>query len=168
MDIFSIAMMFFLIMDPLGNTPIRYEYDAAGRVIAQIGPDGSRVEIATDLATNTTQVTDRIGTVITFSYDDNGNITDSSGGGAAFQFTYDARDNKLTQTDALGNTSSFSYDANDNLLSETDPLGNITSYTYNAGGFPNSVTDALGNVMNFTHDANGNPTHKRIVIQHGD
>jgi YD repeat-containing protein len=42
-------------------------------------------------------------------------------------YTYDDRDNKLTETNAIGKTTTFTYDAKDNLASQSDPLGNVTA-----------------------------------------
>ena len=48
-------------------------------------------------------------------------------------FTYDANDNVLTETNALGKTTN-TYDSNDHRTSITDPLGNVTRFTYNILG----------------------------------
>jgi RHS repeat-associated protein len=146
------------IVDPLGNMPMRYEYDAAGRVVKQYDAEGNSITIDNNVAAGTTTVTDRIGTVRTFSYDTRGNITSASDGTTTVQRTFDARGNKLTEIDQLGNLRVFSYDANDNLLTERDPLGNTTSYSYGAGTRITGVTDAQSNSSSFAYDAQGNPT----------
>jgi RHS repeat-associated protein len=144
------------IIDPLGNIPVRNEYDADGRLIAQIDADGNRTEMTHDIAARTSVVTDRLGTEALFQYDENGFVTQADLDGQSTQFTYDERGNKLSQTDARGNTRTFTYDSNDLLLLETDPLGNTVSYTYDSNGHLTSLTDASGNTTQFDLDPNGN------------
>src|SRR6185503_17493628 len=120
---------------------------------------GNSIAIDTNPATGTTVVTDRIGTIRTFTYDPGGNITSASDGTTSVQRTFDARGNKLTETDQLGHVRLFSYDGSDNLLTERDALGNTTSYGYGGvGGRVSGVTDALGNATAFAYSAQGNPT----------
>ena len=147
--------------DPEGNTPLRNEYDASGRLVAQIDAAGNRTEYDHDVAGNTETVTDRDGTPSVFEYDDEGNLTRSDIGAASQTYTYDARGNRLTETDGNGNTITFTYNANDQVTSETDPLGNTTSYDYDAEGRVAGITDPGGAELNFTYDGNGNLTEQR-------
>ena len=63
---------------------------------------------------------------------------------------------KIKQTDALGNVTQWSYDANGNMTSTTDALGNVISYTYNALNELTQTTYADGTTSKTTYDANGN------------
>lgn len=147
--------------DPLGNTPIRNEYDADGRLIAQTDADGNRTLFDSDPNAGTETVTQQDGTVTLLQYDQAGNLTSGSVGAATKTYTYDANGNRLTETDANGNTTTFTYDANDQMLSETDALGNAMTYSYTANGRPLQVVDPSGAELNFTYDANGNVTEQR-------
>ena len=91
--------------------------------------------------------------------------------------TYDADDNPLSRTDALGNVTQFAYDANGNLTQTTDALGNVATISYTANGLPRDrhrpatatspptpttpratsiqVTDALGNITSYSYDGVG-------------
>lgn len=145
------------IEDPRGITPLRYEYENDGRLVATIDAEGNRAEVTHDLAAQQEILYDRRGNATVVSYDESGNVlakTDALGN--TISFTYDADGNKLSETDALGETTSFSYDAQGNLLSRTDPEGNTTSYTYNARGQELTVTDALGRTVTNTYDSSGN------------
>jgi large repetitive protein len=81
------------IVDPLGRTPIRNDYDASGRLLKHTDASGNEIAYIHDLAARVETVTDRLGNQTTFNYDNRGNV--------------------LQKTDALGNTTSFTYDAND-------------------------------------------------------
>lgn len=147
------------IVDPRGITPARNEYDDEGRLIAIVDADGNRVEFTHNLGTQQEVITDRLGNVTVYEYDDDGDVVSQTDAlGNMTSYTYDDHGNKLTETDALGNTTTYTYDAKDNMLSETDPLGNTTAYTYNSRGQVLTTTDPEGNVTTNTYDANGNLT----------
>jgi RHS repeat-associated protein len=120
------------ITDARGITPIRNEYDVAGRLIKHIDANGNEIIYTHDLAAKTEIVRDRLGNATTFAYDVRGNV--------------------LQKTDALGNVSLFSYDLSDNVLTETNALGRTTTYTYDGNDNRTSVTDALGNRSEFTYN----------------
>lgn len=125
------------IIDPLGNTGIRGEYDDNGRLISMKDADGNNVSITTNLGDNSQVIVDALGNQTIFQYDARGNTT--------------------AVTNALGNTTTSIYDTNNNLTSETDPLGNTTSYTYDSRGNVTSTTDPLGNQRTFSYGVNGVP-----------
>ncbi|MEZ5552746.1 MAG: FG-GAP-like repeat-containing protein [Pseudomonadales bacterium] len=149
------------IIDPLGNTPLRNEYDAGGRLIAQIDGAGNRREYDHDVINGTETVTDGGGTIRVVQYDEDGNVVSGSVGAAASTFTYDSRGNKLTETNPNGFVRSFTYNANDQMTSETDPLGNLTSYAYDSAGRITQIAAAGGEELNFSFDTNGNVTAQR-------
>jgi RHS repeat-associated protein len=156
------------ITDARGITPIRNEYDVAGRLIKHTDANGNEIIYTHDLAAKTEIVRDRLGNATTFAYDVRGNVLQKTDAlGHVSSFTYDLFDNVLTETNALGRTSTYTYDGIDNRTSVTDALGNRSEFTYNnlsslvtakdaknnvttnVYGFRNSLsstTDALGNV----------------------
>ncbi len=71
--------------------------------------------------------------------------------------TYDAFNNKLTETDNLGRVTEFAYDSEQHLTTLTDALDRETVTTYFANGLPETVTDARGKVTSFTYDTYGYP-----------
>lgn len=116
----------------------QYEYDERGNMLVQIDPDGIRSEMSWDENDNLLQ------TVI----DPGGlDITTSS--------TYDERNNRLTETDALGRVTTYTYDEDDNVLTVTDPLGGVTVFGYNGDGRLATMTDPVGTVTSYVYDANG-------------
>ena len=76
----------------------------------------------------------------------------------ADHYTYDAFDNKLTETNALHKTTTYTYDGLGNRLTEADPLGNTTTYTYNSRNQVLTITDPQHHTTTNIYDANGNLT----------
>jgi RHS repeat-associated protein len=145
------------VKDPRGVQPLRNEYDDTGRLIKHVDASGKEITYAHNLETRQEVVTDRLGNVTVYEYDERGNIVRSTEPGGGVQTaTFDERGNKLSQTNALGKTVTYTYDAADNLTSETDAAGARTSYTYNNRGQILTVTDPRGGVSAKTYDANGN------------
>jgi RHS repeat-associated protein len=113
------------VIDPLGRTGERTDYDAQGRLIKIIDGAGNPVQVTYDTTDLIQTVTDQLGNTTTLEYDQRGNL--------------------LSRIDALGDVTRMTYDANNDVLTETDPLGRTTSFTYDARGNALTKTDALGN-----------------------
>jgi YD repeat-containing protein len=77
------------IIDPLGRTPIRNDYDASGRLLKHTDANGNEISYLHNIAARIETVTDRLGHQTTFGYDNRGNV--------------------LQKTDALNNHTSFQY-----------------------------------------------------------
>ncbi|HUP82468.1 MAG TPA: putative Ig domain-containing protein [Pirellula sp.] len=182
--IYSIGMPHYLdqVLDPLGNTGVRTEYESNGRLKSIVGANGNRVSVLPIVLGTTEKVTDPLGNSTTYTYDDRGNTVVSvgpdgiltrqtfddenhvltetvvlaNGTGLITAFTYDSDGNMLTETDPLGNTTRFTYGPFGSRLTETDPLGNVISNAFDSAGRLLSITDALGNLSLFTYDSAGN------------
>jgi RHS repeat-associated protein len=159
------------VIDPLGRTGVRTEYDDQGRLNKMIDAAGNPVQLSYDPTHSLETVTDALGNPTTYEYDDLGNVvTEIDAKGGITRRTYDANNNMLTETDPLGNTTSYTYDGNGNILTETDPLGHVTRSTYltiTPGLFERirgarsvtllqTTTDPLGNTTTNSYDAAGN------------
>ncbi len=72
-------------------------------------------------------------------------------------YTYDAFNNKLTETDNLSRVTSYEYDTEQHLTKVTDPLTRETTTTYYTNGLPHTVTDAKSHVTTFAYDTYGYP-----------
>src|SRR5271157_6330637 len=119
------------VIDPLGRTGVRTEYDAQGRLISLIDANGKTVQLAHDPADSLETVTDALGNPTTFEYDPFGNVVkEVDANGSVTTRTYDDANNMLTETDPLGHTTTYTYDGSGNVLTTTDPLGNVTANTY--------------------------------------
>ncbi|MEZ6192087.1 MAG: LamG-like jellyroll fold domain-containing protein [Phycisphaerales bacterium] len=96
-------------------------------------------------------------------YDAVGNVvrTRTRAGGTvinANEFTYNARNELVTSTNALGHTQSFTYDGNGNQVTSTDEEGSTSRVFYDALNRQVAVQDALGYTTTFEYDDLGNLT----------
>ncbi|MGA6136394.1 RHS repeat domain-containing protein [Acinetobacter dispersus] len=137
------------------NEMTLYDYDTLGRLIKKIDSDG-RATTQTYFDTGEIQVVDSGSSIIlneinpsgrifkkrngtdsnyywkTFTYDGNGNITQTQTAlGIIEKWTYDALNRNTTHTDGEGYTSTIVFDKSNNKVSEKD-AGNVGSspYTY--------------------------------------
>ena len=77
--------------------------------------------------------------------------------GNSITYSYDAKGNPATKTDANGNTITYSYDGLNRLLKKTYPDSTTTSFTYDAKG--NMLTAANAAIAyTLTYDASGRVT----------
>ncbi len=74
---------------------------------------------------------------------------------AETSYSYDAKDNLVSLTDAEGNTTEFEYDANNRLTKEIRPGGEETSYTYDAAGNLTEKIDAKNQKKRYIYDDSG-------------
>jgi YD repeat-containing protein len=94
--------------------------------------------------------------VTSFSYDTSGRLTTLTHPDSSTRtFTYDSADNRLTETDELGNTTSYAYDKLNRLTSVTDRESAVTGVTYNALGEVTKVTDPLGYATDYQFSNRG-------------
>ncbi|MCS7469110.1 putative Ig domain-containing protein [Stieleria sp. ICT_E10.1] len=174
------------IVDPLGRTGIRSEYDDLGRLVKMIDADDQSIELIHDPANFIDTVKNQLGHETTYEYDIRGNVvTEIDGEGGITRYTYDdpndptletsmtkllADGTELTTTmqydsdgnliieiDPLGRQTLTTFDSFGNVLTTTDPLGNTTINAYDASGNLLSITDPVGQVTSFTYDVTGNP-----------
>jgi|GEM_PF-6481062 len=118
----------------------QYEYDAAGRQTAQVNPLGHRVETDYDSRNNVIQVATRV----------NGTIIRRT------RHTYNKRNEKISDTDALGHVWGCEYDEDGRKITAIDPQANETRTFYDALGRRIGSQDALGNTVTWDYDAEGN------------
>ncbi len=124
------------IIDPLGRTGVRTEYQSDGRLKSVTSGTDTTNHLAYNLNAQLVSSTDALGHVTTNSYDERGNV--------------------VSTTDALGRTSTMAYDESDHLISLTNPLGHTTRFSFDAAGNQTSITDALGHTSTYVYDTAGN------------
>ncbi len=145
------------IIDTLGRTGIRNEYDASGRLKAIINADGKRIETTYDPDNQLETISDPFGHVTINEFDSQGNlvrVTDAVG--AVTQTEYDTNNYPTRKIDALGRETRMVNDGFGYKLSETDARGNTTRWTYGHFGDETSKTDSLGHVTRTDYDSKGN------------
>jgi len=127
-----------------------------------------------------TKITRANDSIVTYSYDQRGNLLTSSENtnGATTKYTYeptfsqvtsitdpdnnittieyDDKGNPISIKNALGDERLFTYNDKGQIETATDERSNVTEYTYNADGNILSITNQLGGVTNFTYGDAGN------------
>ena len=90
------------IEDPLGRKPIRNEYYPDGRLWKHIDAFGKQIVYSHDVSGREEIDTDRLNGIRRLIYDERGNVLEETDPeGKTVVRTYDARNNRLTETDAL-------------------------------------------------------------------
>ncbi|NLG85563.1 MAG: RHS repeat protein, partial [Firmicutes bacterium] len=145
------------ITDTLTRTT-NFEYDAAGRVSAQIRPDGTRIPFTYDANGNVTSITPPGKPAHTFTYtpvdlEETYNPPPVVGGGMN-QIRYDYNLNRqviqITRPD--GQTIGFAYDTMGRLVTVSTPEGE-SGYVYDATS--GNLTDIIavdGGALSYTYD----------------
>ncbi|MCD2190987.1 RHS repeat-associated core domain-containing protein [Actinomycetospora soli] len=149
---------------PGPRQPIRYGYDSRSRITSVTDGNGVVIEYAYDAADRVVQQSQRDGTtrrvIQQTDFDANGNKTSNYFAGVTKQFTYNPRNQVLTDVrrgGALAPTDSvtYTYDAVNNLSSLTD-AGGKTSYKYNTANDLTELTDLAGGKTTYDYDRDGN------------
>jgi RHS repeat-associated protein len=157
------------VIDPLGRSGVKTEYDDSGRLKYMVDTNGEKVELVYDPDNSIQKVKDVFGKETTYVYDSRGNVlTEIDPLGKRIDRTFDADNNVWTETvittelNAAGNPvevkskTEWTYDNRGNKLTEKDALGNVSRWTYNSRGQVLTETDALGNSASYTYDKRGN------------
>ncbi|MDR0609673.1 MAG: hypothetical protein LBG58_06140, partial [Planctomycetaceae bacterium] len=154
------------VIDPLGRSAAKTEFDEQGRIKKVIDADGKVIEYEFDTGSKIQKVKDQLGNVTIIENDDRGNvIREVSPEGAVTLRTYDGNNNMLTETQVVIHngveiklTTTYTYDADNNKLSETDARGNVTRYTYNKYGQVTSTTSGGVTTYTYYNEQTGLPT----------
>ena len=156
-----------------GGTPAWtvYTYDASGRTLTAVKPDGASTTTYSYQGNNTT-VTDPAGKWKTFTSDASGNLTavtepntgSNCSGNCATDYTYDGASHLLgvSMPRSTGTqTRSFTWYGS-HLASSTNPENGTVTYQYDGSGRVNQRVDAKGQKTVYTYDVYGRLTE----VQH--
>jgi YD repeat-containing protein len=158
------------------NAVSRQVYDAYGRVLQTVDPNGRVTSTRYEDGGRTVVVTDPLGRGVRSQYDAQGRtlvVTDALGSQTRWQYDDAARTTTMTTpegtkvvtamtrhgqtlsiTDGRGNRTQFAYDRDGHLKTTTDALGRIqASQTYDKSGRLYEVVDARGTVVRYAYDA---------------
>jgi RHS repeat-associated protein len=159
--LYSTARAHYLtnIIDPLGHSALRLEYDSAGRLVGIRDALGNLT--SQDFPDpNTAVFKDANGHTNIVRYDDNGNETMKAIPGISTNyFAFDANNNEIWRQDARGFVTTRAYDVRGNLTNLVDALSNVTAIAYNDLNKPTSVKDASGQTTQFHYNSQGQLTN---------
>jgi len=132
-------------VDQLGNTTTYSYRDGSAQPSSIVDPRGNVTgATASDYTT-------------TFVYDDRGNTLQRTTPLAIEKWTYNARNDVTSHTDARGHTTTFGYDGNGNLTSKTEPGNVVTQYGRDpVTGVMTSETDPRGKTTTLGYDSQWN------------
>jgi RHS repeat-associated protein len=163
-----------------GKLSWRYEYDAAGRLVAEADFNGAVTRYARDAAGQVTGQASCTGEQISYRYDDVGNMTERCVGGEVTTFSYDPagrlvraanqdvfieleRDiaGRVTAETCNGRTVRSQYDAAGRRLRRITPSGAETRWDYDRAGRLAAVYTG-GQSITFGYDQAGRETMREL------
>ena len=147
--------------DPKGRVST-FQYDAEGRLIRTLQPDGSSVQQTWDANSRRTSMTNEEGQVTNYSYDGLGRLVAVSGFAGAATYGYDEAGNVISLSDALGRITRLRYDALNRVIERQYPGGETERWAYDAVGNAISRTDGSGRTTTITYDAMNRPTARTL------
>lgn len=107
---------------------------------------GQTKQVVKDAMGREVRVVDNLGTAVVYAYDAIGQVSSygiDGQAGTASSFLYDARGNKISDTDPDKGTWTYTYNALGQIASQTDAKGQVTVITY----------DLLGRMLSRVDDA---------------
>ncbi len=169
------------ILDPLGRSAVRTEYDEAGRIVAVTDGEGETTRYQHDLAARIETVVYPGGENLVETYDSRGNVLrEVDEDGVVTEYEWNDSDRLTAETNGRGSRQQLNYDAFGGLLSIAHsvsgaiyegvpndrglfdqvlgPLGQDTRYTFDSRGNVLTSIDSLGYERRFTYDDRGNRT----------
>lgn len=162
----------------IGGMVYLFGYDADGRCVMTTGQDEyGRNDLAIDTLAKETRVTDSLGHVTTYRWNENGQVEQEisplghvtqtvydefgrivqgiSPGGATTSYAYDERGDRVSVTDPNGAVTRYAYDDRHQVVRVTDPLGHETRREFDAEGRVVGVSNALGHTYRYEYSQLG-------------
>jgi YD repeat-containing protein len=145
------------VVDPLGRTGLRAQYDSMGRLEKAHDISGNAVTFSVDPNNRVESVTDDFGRTAIVEFDIFGNIVQSVNAlGGSKSFDYDRNGFMIAKTNELGETSRILRDHAGRTLSVVSHEGSTTRFDRNFQGEVVALVDALGNTYRYRRDSVGN------------
>ena len=106
-----------------------------------------------DLAGNALDITDPIGRVLSYTYNDSGDLINLNAiNSSDTVFIPNASGLPTQVTDALNQTSSLTYSKSNQLIKVTNPLGNASEISYDGQNRLDTLKDGEGNETGFSYN----------------
>ncbi|WP_429199150.1 DUF6531 domain-containing protein [Luteibacter sp. W1I16] len=166
------------LIDERGVRFASWSYDDQGRAISSEHAGGTDKVAITYVDDTTTKVTNALGHVVTYTYTVAAGtrrmshvqgepvpgcpISNSS-------FTYDARGQIATKTDALGHVTAFAYDTQGRITAKTEAEGTaqerVTTTTWDGTSFRPKTVTTPDRVTTYTYDTQGRLVSTSVVAR---
>ena len=143
------------VTDANGSDYVQNTYDSLGRVTEQVLADQGTLRYTYDPAERVNTCQGENGYFRTIRYDELDRIVAESDPSGSRQYTYDGRNQRTTQTDALGRTTGFAYDDAGNVSRITYADGTWEDYTYNSQNQVTGVVSQDGVAVSYRYDDQG-------------
>lgn len=131
-----------------------HTYDAANRLVQDIGAAGQTTAYVRDGDGNATKSTDALGNTTLYGYDGLNRITRvTAPDGGVTTMAYNPDSSIASVTDPRGNTTLYGYDGLGNPTTEQSPDRGAITRTFDAAGNVLTSTDGRGLTTTYTYDA---------------
>jgi RHS repeat-associated protein len=151
-------------LPPLDAPHVATTYDAMGRIVSSVAPDGSRRRV--EYGPGRIRRVDEEENVTTVHLDGRGNVAQVVAGAgeaeAVIRYRYDDRDELAEVTDAAGRVTRILHDLLGRRLRLDDPAADVTLYVYDAAGNLVERRNGLGERTMHRYDA----LNRRIATEH--
>jgi RHS repeat-associated protein len=147
-----------------GRGTVQYAWDELNRMDSLTDPDLDEIGFAYDPEGNLTETELPNGVTTTNTFDGDGRMTSTSSEDTtpsvlqAFDYTYDAAGNRISQTDRNDDETTYVYDALDRLTEFDPPAGPAVSYGYDHAGNRTSaggITSTFNELNQLTSSSDG-------------
>ncbi|MEE4330774.1 MAG: hypothetical protein V2J10_07900, partial [Wenzhouxiangella sp.] len=135
----------------------RWTYDARGRAVEYVDPEGGVTRRAFDDRDNLVREEMPDGLVLQWEYGDCPNAYTAmiEPNGSRWERDFDENCRPIALRDPLGGTTRYSYDARGLKTGITDPVGQLLQVTYTQTGKPLTVTHPDGGVTTYQYNGLG-------------
>jgi fibro-slime domain-containing protein/RHS repeat-associated protein len=131
-----------------------YTYNSLGQQTSITLPTGATVFQDYDSRGNLLALRDGKGsTILSYTYDPNGNVLSETSDGTTSTYKYDSRGNVIETKDADGTVTLTEYDANNRLSKMIEADGSVSTFTYDKEGRQTKADYGNGLFVDYTYTA---------------
>lgn len=140
-----------------GTELVRYEYDAASRLIGIVNSSDRALRFDYDAEGRMTRWEDRNGTWYRYTYDARGRVVRTSGSDGCLDgvMSYDDERRTTVEVNSLGQATTYHFNEGLQMERVVDPLGRTTVHEWDRYDWKLAETDPLGRTTRWTYDEAG-------------